>query len=99
MKAIGQRLTSRPQPRLSVPPKQVDPHYITPEHRAWRADVIRRAGGHCVDCGATGKRLYADHVVELRDGGAAFDPANGQARCGGCHTRKTFRARAARHAI
>ncbi|EHM01411.1 HNH endonuclease domain protein [Acetobacteraceae bacterium AT-5844] len=81
-------------------PKQADPHYLTPEHRAWSAAVIRRAGGVCQGsgCGRTGVRLFADHVIELRDGGAPFDPANGQALCGACHTRKTAEERRRRQA-
>lgn len=84
-------------------PKTVDPHYQTPEHQAWRAEVIRRAHGRCQDplCRTphrTGIRLFADHVVELKDGGAPFDPANGLARCGSCHTRKTNEERAKRMA-
>jgi len=85
------------------PAKVADSHYATPEHRAWRAKVIARAGGRCQDprCAAPGRsgaRLFADHVVELRDGGAPFDVANGLARCGACHTRKTNEARAERMA-
>lgn len=80
------------------PPKEADPHYQTPQHRAWAAEVIRRAGGACQGCGATGVRLYADHIVELRDGGAPFDPANGQALHGACHSRKTAAERARRMA-
>lgn len=85
-----------------VPPlKTVDPIYRTPEYAAWRQAVIARAGGRCQDpeCRAPhrrGQRLYADHVVELKDGGAPFDVSNGMARCGASHTRKTARARAAR---
>jgi len=85
-------------------PKQADPIYGTPEYRAWRATVIRRAGGRCQDpdcrtpARAAGQRLYADHVVELKDGGAPFDPANGLARCASCHTRKTAEERAKRMA-
>lgn len=85
--------------RIARPaPKQADPHYHTPEHQRWRAEVIRRAGGMCQapGCGRTGIRLFADHVVELQDGGSPTDPANGQALCGSCHTAKTARARAAR---
>ena len=84
-------------------PKTVDPIYQTPEYRAWRAEVIRRSGGACQDPAhdprqpRAGRRLYADHVHELRDGGSPFDPANGLARCASCHTRKTAVARAARH--
>ena len=85
--------------RTAMPaPKVAAPHYQTEEHRRWRAEVIRRAGTTCQACGRTGIRLFADHVVELRDGGAATDPANGQALCGACHTRKTAAARAARAA-
>lgn len=82
-------------------PKAVDPHYLTPEHQAWRGEVIRRSGNRCQGPGCRtpdrSTRLYADHVRELRDGGAPFDPANGQALCGACHSRKTAAARAARH--
>lgn len=80
------------------PPKTADSHYGTPEHKAWVRQVITRAGGHCQGQGCTrsGVRLFADHIVEKRDGGALLDPANGQALCGSCHTRKTNRERARR---
>ena len=79
-----------------VPPKTADPWYLTPEHRAWAKAVVDRAG-RCEDCGRTGTRLFADHVVEIKDGGAKLDAANGRARCGACHSAKTARVRAARH--
>ena len=82
--------------RLASPVKQAAKHYLTEDHRAWSRAVIARAGGACQACGATNTRLYADHIQELRDGGAATDLANGQALCASCHTRKTARARAAR---
>ena len=85
--------------RTSLPPaKQADAHYHSPEHRAWSAAVIRRAGGACQGpgCGRSGVRLFADHIRELRDGGAPFDLANGAALCGACHSRKTATVRAAR---
>lgn len=74
-----------------VPFKTALPFYLTPEHRAWRALVIARAGGRCQgsDCGHEGVRLFADHIVEIRDGGVRLDPANGQALCGSCHGLKT----------
>jgi len=79
-------------------PKVVDPHYHTPEHQRWSRAVIARAGGRCQGkgCGRSGVRLFADHIVELRDGGAPFDLANGQALCGACHARKTAAMRAER---
>lgn len=88
--------------RVARPPaKTADPHYLTPEHRAWREAVLQRAGGRCqaLDCTTPGHgRLIADHIVELRDGGAALDLRNGQALCLPCHTRKTIAERAARMA-
>lgn len=79
-------------------PKQRDAHYATPEHIDWRKAVIARANGMCQGpgCARTGTRLFADHIVELQDGGAPFALSNGQALCGACHTRKTAQARAAR---
>lgn len=99
MRTIGQRVASAARSRVAPQPKTVDPHYLTPEHAAWRAAVLRRAGYRCegLACGAKGVKLYADHVVELRDGGSKTDPANGQALCARCHARKTARARAQRH--
>jgi hypothetical protein len=75
--------------------KTADPWYLTPEHRAWRELVIARAGGVCQHpgCGRHERRMFADHVVELRDGGAPLDPANGQCLCGMHHTLKTAAAR------
>ncbi len=97
LKTVGPRLHAA-GPRVRVPPKVVDPHYQSDEHKAWRSAVIRRAAGRCQGpgCGRTGDRLFADHIVELKDGGAAFDLDNGQALCGTCHTIKTARARKAR---
>jgi len=86
--------------------KEVDPHYRTQAHRDWAEAVIVRAGGRCqaVDDGGNrccksthrGSRMFADHVVERRDGGDPFDPANGQCLCGSHHTLKTLRERARR---
>lgn len=83
-----------------VPPKTAAPIYGTPEYAEWRKAVIARAHGRCQGrtCTRSGVRLFADHIVELKDGGAPFDPRNGQALCGSCHTTKTARARSERHA-
>lgn len=86
--------------RIVAPmPKEADPHYQSPEHKAWRLEVMRRARWRCQAPGCTVRypeRLFADHIVELRDGGAPFDPANGQAFCGSHHSKKTAQARAER---
>ena len=84
--------------------KIADPIYQLPEYRQWREVVIRRAGRRCqaTDNGyrcpkaEPYHRMFADHVVELRDGGAMYDPANGMCLCGSHHTSKTYRARAER---
>ena len=87
------KLTGRSIP---LPPKQVDPHYQGDDHLAWRRMVITRAGHCCERCGRSGVRLFADHIVELRDGGNPLELANGQALCGSCHTIKTMQAKFSR---
>lgn len=85
---------------LKPAPKGRAPIYGTAEHRAWRDAVIARAGGRCqwpgCDRSLRDGRLFADHICELSDGGAPYDPANGQALCGAHHSLKTAQARAAR---
>lgn len=85
--------------RTVLPPKKVkDAELSTEAHRKWRQEVLRRANFACQKCGADGRsnRLFADHIVERRDGGALTDPNNGMALCGSCHTKKTAAARARR---
>ena len=78
-------------------PKVAAPVYQTADHKRWRQLVIARSGGRCQGKGPhSASRLYADHIVEIRDGGAPLDLANGQALCAACHTRKTNEARASR---
>jgi 5-methylcytosine-specific restriction protein A len=88
-----------------LPPRQTDPIYNTPEFQAWRAQVVARADGRCeaIDpyghrCSRTWPehRMYADHIVELRDGGQPFDLNNGQCLCASHHEIKTIAARARR---
>jgi len=81
--------------------KQAAPLYSTPEYAEWRAAVVTRDGGRCVDPNCRGphypgQRVYADHIVEVKDGGAAFDISNGITRCASSHTFKTNRERAKR---
>ncbi|MDO1582417.1 HNH endonuclease signature motif containing protein [Rhizobium oryzicola] len=85
------------------PPKKADADLLTPEHRQWANEVKRRAGYQCeaVENGMRCQvkapaRLFADHIVERRDGGAPLDPLNGRCLCGSHHTRKTAAARAVR---
>lgn len=88
--------------RIKPQSKQRDAVYGTPEYQAWRAKVINRADGRCQwqeihgPCGRKEPRMFADHIVELRDGGAPFDTANGQCLCGKHHTIKTNAEKAKR---
>lgn len=79
-----------------VPPKVADETYRTPEHRAWSAAVIARAGHTCERCGRSGVRMFADHIIEVKDDGAPLDRKNGQCLCGSCHSLKTAEERAKR---
>lgn len=98
----GARLMSGRQVRTL--PKPVDATYRCSSYREWRQLVFARAGGRCevVEDGqrcsraAPDYRMYADHVVEIRDGGERFDPANGRLKCASHHVRKTAAARANR---
>jgi 5-methylcytosine-specific restriction enzyme A len=60
--------------------------------RRWqsvRHAVLERDGWACVVCGDQ-RRLEVDHIKPVRTHPAlAFNPANCQALCGPCHTRKT----------
>ncbi|MCW5695800.1 MAG: HNH endonuclease [Bauldia sp.] len=96
---------SRRVAALPPAPKQTDPHYLTPAHREWRRQVLQRDGYQCRDPEhdparpRSGVRLFADHIVELKDGGAALDVSNGLARCASCHAAKTHREKRRRQAI
>lgn len=85
--------------------KKADAELLTPEHRAWRAAVLRLAGHRCqaIENGkrcqvAAPSRLFADHIVERKDGGDPLDVRNGQCLCGMHHSLKTSDARARRMA-
>jgi 5-methylcytosine-specific restriction protein A len=97
LKALPPRLGMARQAIAAVP-KITDPHYLTAEHRAWRDEVLRRAGGRCQwpGCGSSSGRMFADHIRERKDGGDPLDPANGQCLCARHHNLKTAQERARR---
>lgn len=66
---------------------------------AWkkvRLEVQRACNRTCRGCGKTDTRIYVDHIVELKDGGAPLDPGNLVGLCASCHAKKTARERAKR---
>jgi hypothetical protein len=87
-----------------LPPKRMDAIYATPEFREWRAKIIARAGarceaivnGHRCTKAHPEHRVYADHIIELKDGGSAFDLGNGQCVCASHHSIKTYKVRTRR---
>lgn len=93
LRALPPRLGAAPS-RWPRQPKQPDPHYQTAAHRDWANAVKERAGWKCESCGAAGVKLYADHVIEIKDGGDPFGP--GKALCAPCHGRKTADEKARR---
>jgi len=82
--------------------KQAEPFYLSPEWKALMRHLIKVRGRRCEDTehDATkpreGVRIFGDHIIEIKDGGAKLDPLNILLRCGGCHGRKTAQARADR---
>lgn len=105
MRKLGPLIRATADARAVKPEaKTADPFYLTQEYRAWRETVISNAGRRCqaIEHGnrcskaEPRHRMFADHVKEVRDGGAPYDPANGQCLCGSHHTLKTTAARAAR---
>ena len=58
--------------------------------RKTRAEIIKRAQGHCEACGASfaGERVEVDHILPAALGGDN-SRANGRAICIKCHKAKT----------
>ena len=61
-----------------------------------RAIVLRRDHNRCVKCGKPGNEV--DHIREIADGGALYDPNNAQTLCHQCHLRKSIDMERARRA-
>lgn len=90
------RLRSAPK-RIASPPKVTLPFYKTAEWKALVTD-IKAERGSCCEADGCGRRgfVIADHIVEIRDGGATLDKRNIRLLCAPCHGRKTEAARRAR---
>jgi 5-methylcytosine-specific restriction enzyme A len=104
LRTLGPLLRAFDTRTTRPPPRQIDPVYNTSEFQTWRARVVERAGYQCeaIDNGhrcskaRPEHRLYADHIVELRDGGPPFDLNNGRCLCASHHELKTIATRARR---
>src|SRR5690349_4559424 len=104
MKKLGPAIRTFEHRAVRPEPKRADAELLTPEHRAFRSAVLKRAGWRCewIENGrrcekrAPQDRMIADHKIERADGGAPFDPANGQCLCVAHNTAKGIQARAAR---
>lgn len=95
MKIIDRRIPTKDR-RMPARPKEAAAVYGTSEHFAWAKAVKDRDGWKCRVCGESSGRLYADHIVEIEDGGSASDIRNGQTLCGKHHGEKTAKERAKR---
>lgn len=89
---------------VKLAPKTADSFYLSPEWRKLMGQIIAERGRRCEDPQCDGKthrhgmRVFGDHIVELRDGGAPLDKRNVLLRCGSSHTKKTLAVRAKRMA-
>ena len=69
---------------------------------AWKAirlEVQRECRRTCQRCGMADTRIYVDHIVELRDGGAPLERSNLMGLCAPCHAKKSAREKAKREAV
>jgi 5-methylcytosine-specific restriction enzyme A len=102
MKSAKSRIPAFDLKVAQAAPKKAASIYLSREWRALLAAIIAERGRRCEDPGCevpggrTGCLIYGDHIVELRDGGAALDRRNVMLRCGLCHGRKTAAERARR---
>ncbi len=51
----------------------------------------------CIRCGRVANLV--DHIIEIKDGGAAYDINNLQSMCTSCHNTKTFEAKKIREGL
>lgn len=92
--SLGSRVATM-TPRVAAPAKKADSFYQSPEWRALVRSIKAERGRWCERCGS-GHRVAGDHIVEIKDGGAALDAANVELLCQPCHNGKTAAARARR---
>ncbi len=79
--------------------KETLPFYKTQRWRKFVNYLIRKRGRRCENAQCRRNdmtRIFADHIVEIRDGGELFDENNIQLLCSSCHVKKTLRVRGER---
>jgi 5-methylcytosine-specific restriction protein A len=89
LKTLGPRLKPIDTRTVRPPPKITEDFYGSSEWKAVRAQVLQRDHYKCVKCGRREGRLFVDHIVERKDGGADLDTANLETLCASHHTEKT----------
>ena len=103
LRIIGLKVAASQRAKVKVAGKVPDSFYQSPAWRALMDEIIRMRGRICQDPEhdaskpKSGIRIFGDHIIERRDGGAPLDAGKILLRCGSCHTRKTAVARAARY--
>lgn len=85
LRTLGPRLKPVDTRTVRPPPKVVESFYSSTEWKATAAAVKKRDGYACVKCGSRDGRLYVDHKVERKDGGADFEHDNLWTLCATCH--------------
>ena len=98
VKTMASRVIKLDTSTAPLPPKESDPFYLSREWRALVAKIKRQRGEACEDRNCKGphtpgQRIYADHIVEIQDGGAKLDARNVLLRCASSHSLKTARER------
>lgn len=103
MKNFNTRLKLFETKKLKAPEKVADSFYSSPEWKELMRQIFKERGRRCQDEACKTPRnvwgkLYGDHIVELKDGGAPLDKANILIRCAPCHAAKTLEERRKRGA-
>ncbi|RYG95913.1 MAG: hypothetical protein EON58_13225, partial [Alphaproteobacteria bacterium] len=76
LKAINTRIATVPRADAEArSSKPTEDFYGSAAWKAVRLEVQRASNRTCQGCGKTNTRIYVDHIVERRDGGAPFDKA------------------------
>lgn len=81
-----------PVARGDAPARSAKPtldFYGSASWKALRLQVQRECKRTCQGCGKTDTRIYVDHIVEMKDGGAPLERSNLQGVCSRCHALKT----------